>query len=372
MSTAQWPDPVLRRPGEKRRPRISEPVTKEKWKTYLNYVPPPRPEPLTEKQYSGLTTCEQEVYDRARRAFHSSLNLLDTEPVVTTRNQIAEVMTLNQYCQPSASIGVMLSGPSRTGKTTAAKTAARHYELALRARDPESFMRSGDEYLPVAFIQTPFAKVEVAKALLHRIATFYGIPTPSNPSPVKLLESVVQTMDRCETQLVIFDDLHFLDLTQKSGRDVNNILKSLANEVPATFVVTGVDLVDSMVFTEGLGTSRATQTRGRYTLVPVDNYSVGTDAEKKKWVALITSFEQRLVLLRHENGTLAGEWNYIHQRTHGSINALYMFVRRAALSAQASGRERITRCDLDNTPLDIDSDARFAEMQAQAKPPRKR
>ena len=55
----------------------------------------------------------------------------------------------------------------------------------------------------------------------------------------------------CETRLIIVDDVHLIDFGHRSGLEVSNHLKSLANEMPATFVYVDVQLQEKRFFDEG-------------------------------------------------------------------------------------------------------------------------
>ena len=43
----------------------------------------------------------------------------------------------------------------------------------------------------------------------------------------------------CKTQLVVIDDLHFIDFRHRHGMEVSNHIKGLANEIPVTFIYVG-------------------------------------------------------------------------------------------------------------------------------------
>ena len=55
----------------------------------------------------------------------------------------------------------------------------------------------------------------------------------------------------CEPRLIIIDDLHLIDLGHRSELEVSNHLKSLANQMPATFVYVGVQPQEKRFFDEG-------------------------------------------------------------------------------------------------------------------------
>src|SRR5699024_9271079 len=79
---------------------------------------------------------------------------------------------------------------------------------------------------------------------------------------------------------------------------------------------------------------------------------IDTTEEKTQWVALIKKLESALVLLDHEEGALAQDWQYLHNRTGGGISSILHLLSDAAIEAQDSGLERIDRNLLDSLEAD--------------------
>ncbi|MFJ5179763.1 TniB family NTP-binding protein [Streptomyces griseoviridis] len=63
----------------------------------------------------------------------------------------------------------------------------------------------------------------------------------------RALDSVLSA----ETKLLIVDDLHFLKWRNKSGIEVSNHFKYIANEFPVTLLMVGVSLENRGLFSEG-------------------------------------------------------------------------------------------------------------------------
>jgi hypothetical protein len=139
------------------------------------------------------------------------------------------------------------------------------------------------------------------------------------------------------------DDVHFLDLSAKEGKVANDHLKYLANHTAATFVFTGADLNTSGLFLEGTGSTRATQTSGRNTLVKMTEFPIETVDEQREWANVIKTMEDSLALYQHQPKSLLAQWKYLHNRTAGSICALSDLIRESAIEAILSGEEAITR-----------------------------
>jgi len=48
----------------------------------------------------------------------------------------------------------------------------------------------------------------------------------------------------CQTRIIVIDDLHIIDFKHRAGVEVSNDLKWLANEMPVTFIFTGMQLAE--------------------------------------------------------------------------------------------------------------------------------
>jgi hypothetical protein len=250
-----------------------------------------------------------------------------------------------------------VSGPPRIGKSVSLKALMAQYERGLRARHPDYFLAKGDDYIPVAYLQTP-EKASV-KSLLQTLAMFYELEVSSRITTTELQHLVTKAMNCCGTSILVIDDLHFLDVSERSGQEANDMLKSLANTTGATFVAVGVDLEDGQLFTEGRSDDRGTQTSGRYSLLTGRRFSVATKRDATEWVDLVNTFEKHLVLLDQPPYSIAQHWEHLHARTSGSICSLSLLLREAAFVVQGTDDERITEELLDTVTVDYASEHAF-------------
>ena len=103
------------------------------------------------------------------------------------------------------------------------------------------------------------------------------------------------------------DDLHFLRWRAADGVKVSNHLKFIANEFPVTLVLVGVGLTEAGLFTEGRTQRESTlaQTARRTTRLTVEPFA-NTNAGQKQWRSVLHAIEQRVVLVKHREGTLSG------------------------------------------------------------------
>ncbi|GHE08764.1 TniB family NTP-binding protein [Streptomyces alanosinicus] len=202
------------------------------------------------------------------------------------------------------------------------------------------------DYTPVVYLNIP--SQATPKDLSVALAEYLAQPYRSGATKSDITRLVLENMRLVGVELVIIDDAHFMDLSFKEGKVVNDHLKYIANHTAATFIYTGVDLKHSGLFLEGSGSARVTQTAGRNTLLHMTPYSIKSRDEKADWTSVIAAMEDALVLYRHQPGTLAGEWKYLYRRTGGNISSLAELIREAAVDAVLTGAERIDRRLLDS------------------------
>lgn len=342
-------------PGDFKHPGLSEPRTKEEWREYLDYVLPQRPALLPLEVYEGLSSEERHRHNMARAAHHSALVIVRTSQMKTTHHQIRRRMMTNAFQPAGARRGIVLDGPATLGKSTLVKTFAYDFEHELRRNHPERFEKhylvDGRliDYTPVVYINIP--SQATPKDLSIALAEYLGQTYRSGATKSDITRLVLENMRRTGVELVIIDDAHFMDLSLKEGKVVNDHLKYIANHTAATFIYTGVNLKHSGLFLEGTGGSRGTQTAGRNALLHMTPYSIRTRAEKADWVSVITAMEEALVLYKHRPGTLARIFKYLYQRTGGNISSLAELIREAAADALLTGAERIDRKLLDGITI---------------------
>ena len=136
------------------------------------------------------------------------------------------------------------------------------------------------DYTPVVYLSIPARATP--KDLSVLLADYLGMVQRGRDTQTDITNHVLSVLSDVGTELVIIDDVHFLDMSAKEGRVVNDHLKYIANETAATFVYTGVDLEKSGLFLEGQAASRATQTSGRNTRYPVRKFGCKTAQEKAR------------------------------------------------------------------------------------------
>lgn len=363
--------------GESLHPGLAEPRTKENWFGYVFYDPPPRPLLPPYEVYLAINDAERRRLNRSRNRYHSALVLAWTPAVQHFETEITELLAANEMAPPGARLGLLIDGPPTVGKSTLVKMIARKFEQELREDFPERFApeRLGS-YVPVVYIS--LTDQVTPKQISLAIARYLNVPTSGTKDTID--DRVLTALTASGSQLIIFDDLHFLDCSLKEGRASNDHIKFLANHAPCTIIGTGVDLENSPLLSEGgatgprtrpartripvpAGAGPRTQTAGRFSRQELAAFTLDSDDRILQWVGVIRSLERSLALYRHEEESLTRRhWRYLHERTNGSIAGLHALIRRSAVRAVQQGTEAITRETMDSIVLSYAHERAYAKV----------
>lgn len=350
MTIGQWVDPIAggRDPLEKNPDRIR---TKEWWRRHRDHLDPPLPQQLTTSEYRDLSPEGRAAHDLERRRAMSAMPVILTQRLLALDETLAMMLRADE---DSAGVkqGLLLTGDSGNGKTTALLHLLRSFELGLMAAHPDYFTRRGNNYVPVAYVTTPSRPG--IKPFLTRIARFYGLPLSRNPDASALEDTVMDMIRGCGTTVLVLDDIHNIDVGEAAGRQTNKLLKALAEDSGATIIAVGLDMHNSRIFATSGDSAINVQASSRFTPFWMGPYVIDTPEGIRQWAGLIWAMEQQLPLMNHPDGSLAEtQWAYIHTRTGGRIGALSQLLRQSAQTAIATGTERITAAILESTRIDI-------------------
>jgi hypothetical protein len=314
-------------------------TTKEGWRRFVDRQPtaPDLHNPATVEL---LTPSDRDAYEEARRVYHADLPLANTPTIQKVISTARLLVQLNRN-QVSARRGVIVSGASGTGKTTALTQLGRTHERHTRKRRPQ------DKYLlPVLCVTVPPAAT--ARMLAVEFARFLGLQFTGRANITDIVDAVCHTAARTRVELVCVDELHNLNLATRAGAEVSDQLKYFAERLPATFIYAGIDVEAAGLFA---GT-RGRQIAGRFTVIPAAAFAYGTTEQREQWRALVATMESTLRLHKHRPGSLVGLDEYLYRRSGGMIGSLSQLIRGAAILAIEDGREQITRDLLDIVPVD--------------------
>lgn len=319
---------------------VHEPLTtKEGWARFVDADPVATPL-LARPRWLALDEDARLAYDEARLDHHTRLAIVATPAICQVTTTGRRLMLLNRH-QVSARRGLIVTGPTCTGKTTAVTQLGRSHQRAVRRRHPEDLSR-----LPVLYVTVPPAAT--ARMLAVEFARFLGLPLSVRSNQADVTNAVCGVLCDLRTDLVIVDEIHNLNLATRAGAEVSDQLKYLSERIPATFVYAGIDVAGVGLF----GGTRGRQIAGRFATLPTAAFPYGSAAQRQQWQALVTTLEQALRLHSHRAGTLLKLDSYLHQRTDGMIGSLSHLIRGAAIEAILDGSETITKATLDTVHLD--------------------
>ncbi|BCI90632.1 hypothetical protein NIIDMKKI_58380 [Mycobacterium kansasii] len=314
-------------------------TTKEGWRRFVDRTPVPV-EVLDAAMLGRLSAEQRDAYDETRRVYHADLPLANTptiQKVISTARLLAQ---LNRN-QVTARRGLIVSGASGTGKTTALTQLGRTHERRTRKRHPTDKYR-----LPVLYVTVPPAAT--ARMLAVEFARFLGISFTGRVNITDIVDAVCTTAIRTSVELVCVDELHNLNLATRPGAEVSDQLKYFAERLPATFIYAGIDVEAAGLF---VGV-RGRQIAGRFSVIPATAFAYGTNDQRSQWRALIATMESALRLHQHRPGSLLELDEYLYQRSGGMIGSLSHLIRGAAILAIEDGCEHITRTLLDLVAVD--------------------
>ncbi len=315
--------------------------SKAGWFAYVNAQ---KRDPLDRLDVPALRALDGEAledYNECRMVWNSNIPTVRTQQLEHAFSLMDQVMASNRRDGDRLKGGVAIDSPPGLGKTTIAASYGKTFHRAqIRRYGPKT--TNGSQRIPVAYVS--LTANTTLKALNSRIVEFYGHPALNRVTAAKLTSLAVDMVVGCETQVIIVDDLHFVDFNHRTGTEISNHLKWLANELPVTFIYTGVGLAEKSFFSEGLyGESAAlAQTARRTTVCPIQPFNLTTDAGAQAWTALLHLLEGSLNLASIRDGMLVDHASLIYERTQGHIASLASLVERCAHLAIATGEETIS------------------------------
>ena len=328
---------TLTQPGQRTSgdPEHLQLTTLAGWRRFVQTVPQV-PDLLDDTQLAALTADQRFAYDEARLTHHARLLVIATPTIRRVILEGRRLTYLNRHAQ-TGRCGLIVSGPARTGKTTAIIQMAKTLEVIHRQRYPHN----GAD-IPVVYITAPPAAT--GRMIAVEFARFLGIPLLRKPNITEVMEAVCGVCLDARTSLIAVDEIHNISLATRNGAEVSDTLKYFAERLPATFVYAGINVERNGL----LSGTRGEQIAGRFGMVPTGPFPFGPD-----WTALVSAVETSLRLHQHTPGTLAHLDRYLHQRTTGMIGSLLRLIRSAAIQAVVDGTEAITRDSLDAIEVDI-------------------
>jgi len=337
---------------------------KEGWSQMVDSAARERPEQLTEAQLAQLSGPARAAYDDAREVWHANLGPFSTPQLGRIHDELWDVVASNRQDGDRVKGAIALDGYPGLGKTTIVNAFGRAFHRQQIDRHGP-FTAAGHERLPVC--RVGLTSNTTMRTLNQMICEFFGHPAPTRGTAAHLASRALDCILSCETQLVIIDDVHFINLGRRDGVEVANHFKWLANEFPVTFVFVGVGIDRRGLTREGLcGSDLAmAQTARRWTRVPIEPFEIFTPTGRRQWRALLLGIEQHLALTQAHRGMLADDLgDYLFARSTGHIGSLMTLITRGCYRAVRSGAERLTVEVLDQVKNDEAAERARVELQA--------
>ena len=323
-------------------------TTREGWNAFVSRSTLPEPPRLlAAADLERLDPDERDLYNYARMDYHSELNLVAT-PDIRKITTTGEKLIIGNRGKQLGRRGLIVSGPSGTGKSTSITWLGKIHQVGTERRAPR-----GTGRIPVVYIIVPPAATP--KMLAIEIAAFLGLPFSSHEPQHFITQSVAGVLRKVGCSLILVDEVHRLDLRTRPGAAASDQLKYFFDSVSATFVYAGLDLAENGMFA-GM---RGRQIAGRFISLATSAFGYATEAEKEDWHNLVAPIEAALRLHRHKPGTLLHQAAYLHQRTGGMIGSLDQLIHEAANEAISDGTEKITRKHLDAIVLDTAAEEQY-------------
>ncbi|MEU0869915.1 ATP-binding protein [Nocardia brasiliensis] len=314
-------------------------TTKEGWSRFVRHTPTPPPL-LGATQVLGLSPDARAAHEDRLLEYHADLPLVNTPTIQKVISSGRLLVQLNRR-QISARRGMVISGMSGTGKTTALTQLGRAHEIAVGRRYPDQ-----GERLPIIYVTVPPAATP--RMLAVEFARFLGLEFPRGANVTDITDAVCSVAAHTHVDLVLVDEIHNISLASRSGAEVSDQLKYFAERLPATFIYAGVEVEAQGLFAG----ARGRQIAGRFTVVPAAPFAYGTAEQRNQWQALVAALESTLRLRDHIAGTLPAMAEQLYRRSGGMIGSLSQIVRGAAILAIEDGAEKITTDLLDQVPVD--------------------
>ena len=196
---------------------------------------------------------------------------------------------------------------------------------------------------------------------------FFAHPGTKRGTAADFAHRALDCVLSCQVRLLIVDDLHFLRWRAKTGVEVSNHFKYIANEFPVTLLFVGVGLAERGLFSEGPSYSDAVlaQSGRRTTALGMHPFTVNTERGRREWRQMLLALERRVVLVGKHPGMLADDLSdYLFARSTGHIGSLMTLINRGCQRAVRTGTEHLDAELLDRVKNDAAAEKARQELQA--------
>ncbi|MGI5436530.1 AAA family ATPase [Streptomyces shenzhenensis] len=322
-----------------------------------------RPDLLSQRQLKKLGEEALAEYNRARRKWHANLGPLGTPQMKALHEDLWDIFDSNDQDSDKVKGGIALDAFPGLGKTTAVLAFARKLHRRI-IREEGKYTDDGHERWPVCRVglTSNTGMRDFNRAILEYFAHPGRFRGTTADFGYRALDSVLSA----ETKLLIVDDLHFLKWRNKSGIEVSNHFKYIANEFPVTLLLVGVGLEKRGLFSEGATYEDGVlaQTGRRTTRLDMDPFDIRTEQGRHGWRDTLLAIEERVLLANKHPGMIADDLSdYLFARSTGHIGSLMTLINRGCQRAVRTGTEHLDRELLDRVKNDAASEEARRELQ---------
>lgn len=357
---------------------------KEDWEIFVYAADRDRPESLTKREISALSTKALEQYNKRRRVWHANLGPFDTPQCKLLHDQLWDILDSSQQDGENTRGAVAVDAFPGLGKTTAMlELGKKFHHREIDAEGPRT--DEGHERWPVCWV--PLMGRPTLLGLNRSMLSFYAHPGSSSRggTSTDYLERALDVMMACETRLMILDDLHFLRFPSTNSIELSNHFKGIANTCNLTIIFVGVGLAESGLLTEGrppdtglqvidegrsergerVKSAVPSQTARRTVPYTMEPFLVNSQEGRQNWRNLLLAIERKLVLANTGRGMLADELpDYLYERSTGHIGSLMTLIRVGCSRAIRNGHEELTKELLESVKLDGAAEAARVQLAA--------
>ncbi|WP_390888013.1 AAA family ATPase [Candidatus Mycobacterium wuenschmannii] len=355
---------------------------KEDWEAFVYATDRNEPERLSCREIGALSTKALAQYNKRRRVWHANLGPFDTPQCTLLHEQLWDILDSNLQDGQKVRIAIAVDAFPGLGKTTAMLELAKAFHLReIDAEGPRT--DDGDERWPVCWL--PLTGRPTLLGLNRSMLFFYAHPGSRRGQSDDFLERALDVMKRCETRLLVIDDLHFLRFPSTNSIELSNHFKRIANTFNLTIIFVGVGLAESGLLTEGrppdtglevidhkrssgdrkLRSAVPSQTARRTTPFTMNPFLVNSQEGRRNWRNLLLAIEKKLVLANTGRGMLADALpDYLYERSTGHIGSLMSLINVGCSRAIRTGREELTRELLESVKIDGAAEAARKQVAA--------
>ncbi len=178
------------------------------------------------------------------QAFNLGLRPLSTPDIARIWSLITGVQFFNTHRSMGGRRLALIDGLSHIGKTTGVLALGmKQHRAALACADP-------NQPPPRPWIYVLASAQGRGRALTQSMLSFLGVPYGSRETAATLVERLAALAPRIGVHTIFVDDVHFMKGAGVQERfEIANVLKHLVSTVPVTFVLAGVNLAASPMFT---------------------------------------------------------------------------------------------------------------------------